>query len=301
MRSRSLITENKKATVQTAAEELMLIEDFPEVIKLICYDLKKFIFIRNILLMSYKNVAQILASARDAINQELQNDSDASHHRLKLEASLNREIEYINLLTGIGDVVPDKKPAIGPATTMGGQSIKRPPAKQTSEDLEPEPRAVVELKARVEALWNTFVTRDSKEILKEVDDTTIRGIAKKAKMKVTKQDPEEITLKFIDEIKDAILMEKARIVAANEQAENEKNQPKEETASDGLTDEEREKAIVADLEKVTGQDIDGDGVIGEKAADAQWVEPELSPEEKEIDEEFNQASKSKQKKGKAGK
>lgn len=37
--------------------------------------------------MSYRNVVEILAHAKKAINEELANDSDAQHHRLKIEAS----------------------------------------------------------------------------------------------------------------------------------------------------------------------------------------------------------------------
>lgn len=184
--------------------------------------------------MSFRNVVEILQECKDHINLEMADMPDSEHHRLKLQADLNRNIEYINLLTGIGDTRPDEKVIVGPATTMGGQPIKRPPAKITSEDLEPEPRKVVELKARVEALWHTFVTRDSKEILKEVDDTTIRGVAKKAKMKVTKDDPEVITLQFVEEVKDAILMEKARIIALQEQANNAANQPQAKDIDDEL-------------------------------------------------------------------
>lgn len=171
--------------------------------------------------MSYKNVSAILSAARDDINRELANDPEASHHRLKIEADLNRLIEYLNLITGIGDSNPAQKIDPGPATTIGGQPIKRPPSPMTAEDLEPDQRKVEELRLRVETLWNTFVTSENKDILKEVDDTTIRGLAKKAKMKVTRDYPEKVkTLQFIDELKDAILMEKARIVAADEQRES---------------------------------------------------------------------------------
>lgn len=199
--------------------------------------------------MSYKNVTAILSHAKLAINEELANDSDAQHHRLKIEASLNREIEYINLITGIGDVTSDQKVSPGPATTMGGQPIKRPPAKLTSEDLEPNPRKVVELRDRVEALWHTFVTRDSRELLQEVDDTTIRGVAKKAKMKVTKDDPETITLDFIEEIKNNILMEKARIVAADELRANQKAEVTDQDLTGLNGDASDVYDSVADMEK----------------------------------------------------
>lgn len=238
--------------------------------------------------MSFQKVIEILADAKRQVAQELAGMDEASHHSIKVQADLQRNIEYLNLLTStniVGGLVPQGSATepLGPATTIGGQDIKRPASKPTAEDLEPGPRQVTELRASVEAQWDLFPTRDSKEILKEVPEMVIRGLAKKAKMiGITKENPETITLPFIEEVKDAILMEKARTVAMNEQREASQGAPGEQTAATPNTMTEEEKSTLAALEQASGLDLDGDGKVGTVSTDAQVTE-QLASQDKTIE------------------
>ncbi|HLA53225.1 MAG TPA: hypothetical protein VK618_07965 [Flavitalea sp.] len=160
--------------------------------------------------MRYKQVTEILLQAKDAIYKLLDHPDD-THHRLKIITNLQRDATYLSLITGIGDVEQSPREAPGPATTIGGEPITRT-TKVTPDDLEPSRERVEVLRRKVEEAYRDFPYLEDKRIMKEYEDTVIRGVAKKAKMKVTREQPEIITISFIGEIKKNIeLMEKDNI------------------------------------------------------------------------------------------
>lgn len=151
---------------------------------------------------SYKKVIDILTRAKEDVTATLTHPDD-EHHRLKIESAIQKNIEYLALLTQTVSPETEKPPSPGPATTIAGQKIpERQNVKRS--DLEPGEAKVQLLRAQVEELYTQFLQIESLELLKQYDDNLIRGVAKKAKMKVTKEEPEEITLDFIEEIKENI-------------------------------------------------------------------------------------------------
>lgn len=153
--------------------------------------------------MKYQQVIDILIQAKTEISALL-NVKDDEHHRLKLEADLQRNITYLSLLTGATDTEVVTADKMGPATTIAGQPIvtnnKVKPA-----DLQPSQERLQVLKNKIETAYAEFLTTETYKIKTDWEENVIRGVAKKAKMKVTKEDPEIITLDFIEEIKQNII------------------------------------------------------------------------------------------------
>jgi hypothetical protein len=153
----------------------------------------------------YKAAAKVIEGAIASINAILVGPEDEMH-RLKLSQSLQREADYLLLVTGAGDLNENKDAVIlGPATTIGGRPISKLP-RITERDLKPSDDAVLNLKEAVENAVVYFgPDSDSAGILANIPDLVIRGVAKKAGLKVTKEQPKELTVEFIDEIKAALL------------------------------------------------------------------------------------------------
>lgn len=152
----------------------------------------------------YKAAAAILTGAITTINAIL-NHSDDELHRLKLIQSLQREADYLLLVTGAGDLSESTGSVLGPATTIGGRPIGKLP-RITERDLRPADDAVLNLKEEVEsALFYFGPNSSSAGILANMPDLVIRGVAKKAGLTVSKDNPKELTVEFIDEIKGALL------------------------------------------------------------------------------------------------
>jgi hypothetical protein len=152
----------------------------------------------------YKAVAEILKGAMASINVILVGSEDEMH-RVKLTQTLQREADYILLVTGAGDITDNAGPVLGPATTIGGKPISKLP-RITERDLRPSDDAVLSLKEQVEDALHYFSPGGSSAgILANMPDLVVRGVAKKAGLKVTKDQPKELTVEFIDEIKAALL------------------------------------------------------------------------------------------------
>jgi hypothetical protein len=153
----------------------------------------------------YAAVIEQLQFAKAEIEKLLTEPED-ENHRIRLTHRLQVDIDHINLLHNVGLKVSPPAPA-GPATTMGGKPIiykKR----VTEEDVKPEETDVAVLKKFVKEAYDSFLTTENSEILK-MNDTVVRGVAKKAGMnKVNKDNPEKITDQFINEIKEAIKSKK---------------------------------------------------------------------------------------------
>lgn len=151
---------------------------------------------------NYAKVVDILTTAQKDISQALNGPEDQLH-KLRLTQNLDRDIKHISLLHGVEDTTEAPPADMGPAKTIGGRPIKLQP-KLMNESLAPSETAVATLKGKVEAAWVEFQTLPAKEILNKWEDLVIRGVAKKAKMKVTKDDPERLTIPFINRIKHEI-------------------------------------------------------------------------------------------------
>lgn len=152
---------------------------------------------------AYRQVIDILAGAKAAITKLLSANDD-EHHRLRLEADIDRDITYLSLLTNTENVHEEKFMKAPPATTIGGKPIVRKEIVRPT-DLQPAQDKLNVLRQKVDAAYPRFVNMESLFIKNEFEDAVIRGVAKKAKMKVTREDPEKVTLEFIDEIKENIV------------------------------------------------------------------------------------------------
>lgn len=153
----------------------------------------------------YKAAAEVIKGAIVTLNAILVGPEDEMH-RLKLSQSLQHEADYLLLVTGAGDLTENKDAVVlGPATTIGGRPIAKLP-RITERDLKPSDDAVLNLKEQVESALVYFgPDSDAAGILANIPDLVVRGVAKKAGLKVTKDQPKELTVEFIDEIKAALL------------------------------------------------------------------------------------------------
>lgn len=173
--------------------------------------------------MSYKQVIDLLTETRDKIGQLLTEKID-EHHRLKLQSDMQRNITYLSLLTNTTATnVQTEMPTFGPAKTIAGKPI--PTKDQVSrEQLEPNEEKVRVLREKVDRMYADFLTIPTIDIVRHYEENVIRGVAKKAKMKVTKDDPETITVAFVDEIKKNIQFMEQRN-QENEQKKQQQQQP----------------------------------------------------------------------------
>lgn len=151
----------------------------------------------------YKAAAAILKGAQASIEAILIHPEDEMH-RLRLFNDLQRSHDQLLLLTGTGDLENQQGTVLGPAKTIGGRPIKNMP-KITEADLTPSDDKVLQLKQRVESALEYFGPyANSEGILANIPDIVIRGVAKKAGLQVTKDEPKEITAEFIEEVKAAL-------------------------------------------------------------------------------------------------
>jgi hypothetical protein len=151
----------------------------------------------------YKAVAALLKNTIGAIN-ELLSSPDDELHKLSVTNDLQRTHDKLLLLTGTGDLEAGQTTVLGPAKTIGGVPI----AKQrrfTEADLVPADDKVFKLKQDIEeALIYFGPEANAAGILANIPELIIRGVAKRAGLQVTKDDPAEITVEFIESIKTAV-------------------------------------------------------------------------------------------------
>lgn len=166
----------------------------------------------------YQQVVNVLTSAQQQINELLTTPEDQIH-KLRIDLGLKNHISQFSLLTGTGGNEVHEMPSLGPATTAGGVAIgKVVPVKR--DEVDPKKEQMKVFAGKVESLYDQFLTIDSKELLVKYEDLVIRGVAKKAHLKVTKDDPETLTLEFIEEIKASI----REINALNDKAADNKDE-----------------------------------------------------------------------------
>jgi hypothetical protein len=166
----------------------------------------------------YQAAAEVLKGAIAALNAILTKPEDEMH-RIKITQTLQREADYLVLVTGAGDVTENKGSVLGPATTIGGKAIAKLP-RITERELRPSDDKVLDLKEQVESALVYFgPDADSAGILANLPDIVIRGVAKKAGLQVTKQKPEILTVEFVDQIKTAVAAQNEKIELTEEEKE----------------------------------------------------------------------------------
>lgn len=163
----------------------------------------------------YALVADILTKAKEEINVLLIDPQDQAH-RLRLEHALDRESNYLSLITGTGDIATKPTNKLGPATSIAGEKIERPKL-IVAKDLEPKDEKIEVLKAQVNEAYGIFLTTESKELLK-LDHLVLKGVAKKAGLN-PKELPAKLNVKAIEEIKAAIKKEQDELDAKIADAE----------------------------------------------------------------------------------
>jgi hypothetical protein len=155
----------------------------------------------------YKAVAAILTSTITTISQLL-NSSEDEMHKLRISNRLKQEADQLLLLTGSGDLQTGQPAVLGPATTIGGKPIGKV-RKFTEADMIPSDDKVHQLKEAIEDALEYFGPEaNAAGILANIPELVIRGVAKKAGLKVTKDEPKELTVEFIEQIKTALADQK---------------------------------------------------------------------------------------------
>lgn len=156
---------------------------------------------------THQQVINILQTAKADIKALLTSEHD-QHHALRLAHNLDNLTHSFALLTGTATGNESAQtPKLGPATTIAGEKIVR--AHQAkAEDLEAKDEKVALLKKQVEDVYKTFLTTTNEDLLK-VDPMVLRGVAKRAGLKVTKDEPKQLNVNFILDVKKAIEKEAA--------------------------------------------------------------------------------------------
>lgn len=151
----------------------------------------------------HQQAIDLLLKTKDGVKSILSDPID-QNHALRIDSDLQKIINTLSLTTGHGGFVTEKASTPGPATTFMGEKLE----KQTvtpPEAIKPTPDQVNQLKDQIEVAFKSFPDTDSEQILSTVDEVVIRGVAKKAGVKgISKDNPKEITVVFIDEVKETI-------------------------------------------------------------------------------------------------
>lgn len=151
----------------------------------------------------HQQAIDVLLKAKEDIKKILTDDID-QNHALRIDSEFQKIINTFSLTTGQGGFVSEPAKVPGPATTFLGEELVKETI-TSPEAVKPSAEAVAELKIKIEEHWKTFPDTDSVQILNDVDETIIRGVARKAGVKgVTKDNPKEITTAFIDQVKETI-------------------------------------------------------------------------------------------------
>jgi hypothetical protein len=168
----------------------------------------------------YKAVAAILKNTIASINEILKDPADELH-RIRITNDLQLQHDRLLLITGSGDLETGQPAVLGPAKTIGGKPI----AKQrrfTADDMIPADDKVHNLRKQVDAAVLYFGVEASAEgILANIPELIIRGVAKKAGLKVTKDEPKEITVEFIEKIKEVVAAAGLKGEAADDEDDEE--------------------------------------------------------------------------------
>lgn len=130
------------------------------------------------------------------------------HVKNKVLMTIQRESGALKMQIGIDITNNTPKPKAAPLKKMFGKvigEVKHAPA-DVNKPVNDTPNEVAlkELRMRVDELWPKFLSTSADHILDSVSDIEIRGVAKKAGLPVTEDNPKRITTEFIEQIIAAI-------------------------------------------------------------------------------------------------
>lgn len=162
----------------------------------------------------HEQVIDELSTAKSNIDRIL-SDPDDQHHKLRMGNAIQREINYLAMITGNATAGEQPSQILGPATHIGGQKINYPD-RTKSEELKTDDQSLTELREKVETAYTEFPSKTSEEILAEYDDIIIRGVTKKSGIPINKDKPKVLSVKFVDGIKKAIDIQLAKKAEADQ-------------------------------------------------------------------------------------
>jgi hypothetical protein len=114
-------------------------------------------------------------------------------------------------------------PITGGLLDMKAKPVSKEPI--SSMDLQPKEDDIADLKLRAKEAYDSFLTRESKDLVDSLRDIEVRAVAKLAGLEISLTEPKTITVPFIDKIKAAIASKKS-IEEAKAKATTPKTQPK---------------------------------------------------------------------------
>lgn len=151
----------------------------------------------------HEQVIEILTNARQQI-KSLLNEPEDQNHALRIDTTLQREINIHSLTTGTNAPTAPAGPNLGTANTILGQAITKEAVTQPQE-LQPPAQVVQTLTEKVEDAYKRFANLSAEDILANEEDVVIRGVAKKAGIKgVSKDNPKKIDFDFVQKVKEKI-------------------------------------------------------------------------------------------------
>lgn len=164
-------------------------------------------------MLKFKPVIEKVIEKLGIVKDELMNDlsdPELEQFRLRVGNSFDTMSRALSVATG-GQI--DKLGENG--STFQPKPLKKlldmdvdETVKTTDEAVNPRKEEIERIKQEVTDAYEGFLDRDSAEIIDSVEELIIRGVAKRAGMSVDANTPEKITVPFIDEIKEAIIVQR---------------------------------------------------------------------------------------------
>lgn len=181
----------------------------------------------------------------------------------KILGDLQKHINSLSVHLGHDVTDAAFQPAkTGPLTKMFGRDLTAPApssaateplVRKTAQEIEAE-----ELRGRVDELYGQFVVTPTDDLLDALSDLEIRGVAKRAGLPVTEDNPKTLTTAYVEQIKAAIQRkdELTRIGNPDDTSFGEHTQDEDldETGSGDSTDEDGDlAALEATLESLKAE------------------------------------------------
>lgn len=130
----------------------------------------------------------------------------------RLNADFNRLLNPLKTKIGMPGIQTDlsNSSEFETITKLDGKDFnaasqnKTAPEKVDKQRLKADENEAVEIKKQVDELEPLFLEIESDKLVDEHSDIVLRGIAKRAGLPVTEENPKTITVKYINQIKEAI-------------------------------------------------------------------------------------------------
>ena len=170
--------------------------------------------------MAHQNQEQIQAvidGVRELLSNAKENLSSVPSILSRVTNHLQQIDNYLSHIIGVSAQTAEPRRKFSPIPMPNREKIEAPAVMKTAEEMEAE-----QLKHEVDEIFPEFANRDSTELMDALTDIQVRGIAKRAGFKVTEEDPEHITLEFIEQIKAKIILDRSQKKAMEE---GQKKQP----------------------------------------------------------------------------